>query len=323
MSTRRFLCAATIAVALSLFSHQPVFAQSDSPYPFQGQAGFVADLSVTDVDIDRQRVMAAASDGTVYTVDTQDAAIVLRDTKQPGETGDLIPGMRLHVVGTLLPQHILAADRVEVLPYQPGRVAPVPPPAPADDRVTLRGTVAALDDAQSGFTLHVRDHARRIVIDDQSDLSGLAPGDPAHQGVHVGERVTVVGAYQPDGAILADLVTVAVHPPSPLPPHRSRRVTEPVPASVAPVPYTPVPASLSHLTGEVSSTSNKLSTRDIKVRVSPSREVTVHVPHDAQILRDGRPLSVHNIAKGDIVSVEGTPDGDAVKASRIVVLPPL
>ena len=114
--------------------------------------------------------------------------------------------------------------------------------------------------------------------------------------LHPGDRVTVAGTFQPDGSVVADTVSLT----------RMLR-------SVG-------PARRPGLTGPVVSTSDPLRSRDIKVRDSSGRDVTVHVPRGASITRDGKPVSVHDLGKQDVVHVDGTPDGDALRASAITVV---
>jgi hypothetical protein len=72
----------------------------------------------------------------------------------------------------------------------------------------------------------------------------------------------------------------------------------------------------------VSKTSDRYLSRDIKVRMDSGREVTIHVPHDARVVRDGQPISVHDLTGDDVVRVIGSFNGDDFKATRIDVLRP-
>ena len=44
------------------------------------------------------------------------------------------------------------------------------------------------------------------------------------------------------------------------------------------------------------------------------------VGRDAQVLRHGQPISVHDLTTSDVIRATGDYDGDDFKASRVVVL---
>ncbi len=270
-------------------------------YPLSAPRAFQESVTVTRVDIDRDRVQAVDDSGRAYTLDTYQAAIALRGTDRPGHTGDLVPGMRLHVQGTLASAEVVEVKNVQVLPFRAPRVSPTAPAGPRDTGpVTLRGTVESADSHNHLIVVRVRDHERTIYINSQTSLQDVNSDNPGHLAYLPGERVTVVGAFQQDGTILANTI--------------SRRL-QPGPRTFA----APLP-DLNTLIGPITKQSSRYGSRDIKVRVSVDREVTVHVPHDAQVFRADRPISVHDLAKTDVVRVRGTPDGDDFNASRIDVL---
>ncbi len=271
-------------------------------YPYQGQANFVVSGTVTAVDIDRDRIALTADGGHAYTLDTYKASIALRGTDKRGMTADLVPGMRLRARGTRVSADIVEADTVTVLPYvggvPPGGVQrPIAPPL-ADQSITLRGTVESVDNNRGAFVVRVNDHTRTIMVNERTDYGYITWNGPVDRIlVNVGDRVTVAGTLKRDGTVLAAAVT--------------RRAALLVGDAA---PHRGV------LTGPITRPSNHLTSRDIKVRVSVGQEVTVHVPRDTPIQRDGRPISVHSLSRNDVVRVEGAPDGDDFKASRIVVL---
>ncbi len=298
---RRFsplLLACTLWMLFALSPAPPAHAQD---YPLSAPAAFHADVTATRVDIDRDRVQAVDDSGRAYTLDTYQAAIALRPPDRPGHTGDLVPGMRLRVQGTFASPQIVEASNIQVLPFRAPRASPTARAALHETGpVTLRGTVESVDSHNHLVIVRVRDHERTVYINRQTDLQDVDAANPDHLAYLPGQRVTVVGAFQPDGTILANTI--------------SRRV-QPGPRT------TPAPApDINTLVGPVTKQSSRFGSRDIKVRVSVDREVTIHVPHNAQIFRSDRPLSVHDLAKGDVVRVRGTPDGDDFNASRIDVL---
>lgn len=298
---RRFLLLLSTCAALLLPTLSPAPPARADDYPLSTPQAFRADLTVTRVDIDRNRVQAVGDSGRAYTLDTYQAAIALRGTDRPGHTGDLVPGMRLRVQGTLASADIVEASSVQVLPYRASRAAsPAPPPVRDLGAVTLRGTVESVDSHSRLLVVRVRDHQRTVLVNAQTDLQDVDTGNPDHLAYLPGERVTVVGTLRPDGAVLADTISHRVQPGP---------RTAPAPA-----------ADLNTLIGPVTRQSSRYNSRDIKVRVSVDREVTVHVPRDTQVFRGDRPISVHDLAKADVVRVQGAPDDDDFKASRIDVL---
>jgi len=158
--------------------------------------------------------------------------------------------------------------------------------------------VESVDNNRGAFVVRVNDHTRTIMVNDRTDYGYITWDGPVDRIlVKVGDRVTVTGTLERDGTVLASTVT-------------RREVLQAGDTA----------AHRNVLTGPVTRPSNHLTSRDIKVRVSVGQEVTVHVPRDTAIMRDGQAISVHSLSRNDVVRVEGTPDGDDFKASRIVVL---
>lgn len=305
---KHLLLLASLLLCASFLLLRPLPASAQNPdYPFQTQA-FAADMTVTHVDPDRDRVQATGDNSKAYTLDTYRAAIVLIGTKRTGQTGDLVEGMRVHVAGTLVSSAaIVEADRVSVLPFHAPSAPPASPNAPiyktpAPDNgqntggVTLRGTVESVDDRRGQFVVRVGDHTRTVRLTYDTDVSAL-PENTGHVPVRPGDRVTVAGTFGPNGSVTADAVSLT----------RTLR-------AIGPARRPP------GLTGPVVATSDRLRSRDIKVRDGSGRDVTVHVPHNALVTRDGRPISIHELGKQDVVRVDGTPDGDAVRATAITVI---
>jgi len=298
---RRLFPLLSVCAVLTLLALSPPPPVRGDDYPLSAPTAFQANVTVTRVDIDRDRVQAVDDHGRAYTLDTYQAAISLRGTDRPAHTGDLVPGMRLHVQGTLASAQIVEATNIQVLPFRASRVSPTAPLGPRDTGpVTLRGTVESVDSHNHLLVVRVRNHQRTVYLNHQTDLQDVDANNPNHLAYLPGERVTVVGAFQQDGSVLAGTV--------------SRRVQPGPRAFAAPTP------DLNTLIGPITRQSSRYGSRDIKVRVSVDREMTVHVPHEAQVFRADRPISVHDLAKTDVVRVRGMPDGDDFNASRIDVL---
>jgi hypothetical protein len=312
-----------LAIGLATLQIAPArSAEGVDSYPFQGDQNFRTDGVVTMVDPDRDRVTITAPDGRHYNLDTSDTHIKLLLTDEPGDTGDLVVGMHIRVSGRLLGTDVVAADQINVQPYtgasppqapQPPEepAATVPPPAspapaPSVDtgrHIELRGTVESVDDDLGLLVVHVRDHSRTVYVDNHTDLTAVPSPDDSHIGVHSGDRVTVQGTLRGDGGVTAAAISLT----------RGQAVAK------AP-PFARYAGDEHHLVGRVSRESDKYSTRDIKVRLDPGHDVTVHVPHDVQVLRGGRPISVHELTVEDVVRVVGSYDGSDFVATRIDVL---
>lgn len=174
-------------------------------YPYQGQP-LVADGVVNHVDAGRDRVTFTSDDGRTFTLDTSQADITLLDGNRAGLTGDLSSGMRVHVHGQLLSADIAEVDQMRVLPALPsGSTRPA--------EIELRGTVDSVDTQNGSFVVRIKDkvgsHTRAILLADNTDLSGLGRLDPSRFPVKPGDRVTVGGILQPDGAVLAGVLSLS------------------------------------------------------------------------------------------------------------------
>jgi hypothetical protein len=285
------------------------------------------------VDADRDRVTISTSDGRQYNLDTGDCIIRLRTSSQPGETGDLVAGMHVRISGRLLAAGVVAADTVTVLPYsddhpsedrptgpvavsdEPAPPVDNPPASSADSHIRLRGTVESVDDDAGVVVVHVRDHARTVRIDHHTDLTDIPSPDDDHIGLHPGDRVTVSGMLHGDGTVTADAVSLSQNiDAARTNPDAGYKVREQGASGGD------VDNNDHQIVGRVSHESDRLLSRDIKVQLEPDREITVHVPHDARVLRDGRPISVHELTEEDVVRVVGYWDGNDFHADRIDVL---
>jgi hypothetical protein len=268
-------------------------------------AGLRADDSSTEVhltgtldsvDVGGSHAVIVTESGLRYTLDTGHADITTHG--DAGRTGELTPEMHVQVAGEPLSDGTIRVDRIAVEDNgaSPAPDTPVAPaPAAGPETIHLHGSVISVDERAGSFIVHINDHTRTIFVDDSTDFSddGQSPsGDDDSLPVQAGDRVTVGGVMRPDGTVVADTV----------------QDDGATPADAA-------------LIGRVVTPSSRYSTRDIKIRVSTDRDVTVHVPNDAPVLRDGHRISVHDLTGADVVRVDGIPDGGALQATRVVVVP--
>lgn len=326
------LTTALVALGLAGGLTSALIVRADT-YPFEGQSNFSLDGTVDRVDVDRDRVIVVGDDSRTYTLDTSRSSIALRGTSRSGETGDLIAGMRLHVTGTRLSGDIIEADRVAVQPFRSARPtvpmpghrsnAPVRNSDPYDRSsdpyssdpyssgssyndsrgITLRGTVDSVDNRRGTFVLRVNNHTRTVRVNENTNLNDL--GRSYNSGdrlpMRVGDRVSVAGVLQSNGTVIAD--TISARSLTGNSNYRNdstfRRGNQ--------------------LLGVVSQTSSKFMSRDLKVRLSSGREVTVHVPKNISVRRNGRAISVHELTSDDQVRIDGSYSGNDFKATRIEV----
>ena len=284
-------------------------ATRSDPLPFEPKP-FVQSGVLEKIDDERDRVIFRADTGQRYTLDMTDSTILLANTTRHGTLPDLRPGMRVHVSGQLLSPSIAEAMQVRVLGAKVVRPTPRPAPAPSPTLespsvFTARGNVKLVDIKRGSFVLTVQDHTRTILLADDTDLAGLGKAEPQAFPVKIGDRVTVAGALQPDGTVLAGAISF------------SRDVTIP------PRTFPPRPRISQNqiLVGRVSSTSDRFSSRDIKIRLEDDQEVKVKVPRGVAIRRDGQPLSVHDLRGGDLLRVSGKYEGEDFRAMRVEVVP--
>ena len=281
------------------------------PYPFPGKP-FVQNGVVVKVDADRDRVIFQGDNGNRYTLDTSDSGVTLPDGSRAAMTPDLSPGMRIHVSGKLLSPGIAQVSQMRVLtlgapphpkpPAEPAAASKTPSISDDPNVITLRGTVETINTQLGAFVVKVKDHTRTILLADDTDLTGLGKIDLAAFPVKIGDRVTVAGALQSDGQVLAGAISF------------SRTVA--FPTSIA-------PAQNRVLLGQISSQSNQYTSRDIKIRLAGGREVKIEVPRGIPIRREGQPISVHDLKGDEWVRVTGLYEGNDFQATRIeAIIPP-
>ncbi len=187
------------------------------------------------------------------------------------------------------------------LPAAPAADKPPTAAAPDVPDAKLRGTVTALDLRRGAFVLRVNDHPYTIYVTPDTNIAALGLSAANRFPVTLAERISVGGPVQPDGSVLAVLLTT------------SRDID-----------YTSGPDQPNRiLFGRISSRSGRLRGRDIKIRGADGLETKIKVGHGILIRRSGRPISVHDLTGSDDIRVVGTRDGTDIKAARIDVLAPL
>ena len=108
----------------------PAFPLPPEPAPAPAQPQLNVDGLIREVDPAQGRVTLLGDDDKRYTLDTRATDIILRGTERAGQTADLARGMRVRLIGVLLPNGWVEADRLRVLPAPeaPGSLpAPVAP----------------------------------------------------------------------------------------------------------------------------------------------------------------------------------------------------
>ena len=108
--------------------YAPTLPLPAEPPPAPAQPQINLDGLIRDVDAAHDRVSFLTDDDKRYDLDVRNADIILRGTARAGQTADLVHGMRVRLVGALLPSGLVEADRLRVLP--PAEEPPAPPVAP-------------------------------------------------------------------------------------------------------------------------------------------------------------------------------------------------
>ncbi len=267
-------------------------AQTD-PLPISGQHVTLAG-TLKRVEAGPHAALFAGDDGRQYILDLSQAKIVL-----PGGAHlPLLAGTRGTVSGLGNEDGSITVSRFQAVP---AAVIPAPiPTAPEPLDFTVRGTVEAINLERGAFVLRINTHTRTVYVTPDTNTLGL-PSVGAGFPVQPGQRVTVGGSLQPNGTVLAGLLTakedVDYHTPAALP----NRI----------------------LFGMVSSPVNKLGRRDIKIREAEGgTETKIGVPRGIPIRRAGTQVSVYDLSRRDSVRVTGRIAGTDFRAARIDVLSP-
>lgn len=268
-------------------------AQTDPP-PISGQHVTLAG-TLKRVEAGPHAALFAGDDGRQYVLDLSQAKIIL-----PGGVKlPLLPGTRGLVSGLGNPDGSITVSRFQAIP---AAVIPTPiPTAPEPLDFTVRGTVEAIDLERGAFVLRINTHTRAVFVTPDTDVSGLADVGTGRFPVQPGQRVTVGGSLQPDGTVLAGLLTAKEDVNYHTAASRPNRI----------------------LFGTVSSPANKLGHRDIKIRLADGgTETKIAVQRGIPVRRTGAQISVYDLSRRDQVRVTGRMDGMELRASRVDVLAP-
>ena len=211
--------------------------------------------------------------------------------------------MRAYVSGEGREDGTIAVSlfRVQSVPAPPVPIHPTEIKSAEPLDVTVRGTVDSVDLEEGAFVLRISRHTRTVFVTADTDLSGLGPIPADRFPVRPGQRVTVGGALQPNGTVLAGVLT-------------HKEDIDYITAANQPNRV---------LVGAVLSVAGKLRGRDVNIRSADGTETKIQVPRDIPIRRLGRPISVHDLNSRDRVRVTGRMVGAEFRAARIDVLAPL
>ena len=212
---------------LGLVYVAPTALADSTDYPYWGRPDFRLSGLVRAVDRDHARVTVESDSGHHYTVDTDRSNVLFHSfgtaQDREGRPGDLERGMRVRIVGTLVSQSLLEADRVRVL-----SLSELPAPAPivtlSLQSIALEGVIRSVDADHHLLTVTSQDDHRYTIDTVQTDivLPGLSRAGTLAD-LPQGTPVHLSGTLLSPNVIAADRVRVlpppeAVPPPAPLPP---------------------------------------------------------------------------------------------------------
>ncbi len=270
------ICSAAPAPAVSVAGQQVTFAGR-----------------IKRVEAGPHAALFTGDNGQDFVLDLSQARVIL-----PNGVKSLMPGQRGMVSGLGNSDGSIAVRRFQILPPPPVPAPIAAVPEPLD--ITVRGTVEAVILETGSFVLRVNTHTRTVYVTPDTDVSGLRPAASGAFPVQPGLRVTVGGALQPNGTLLAGVLTDKEDLTYQTAANQANRV----------------------LFGAVSSPANKLRGRDFRIRLADGTEVKISSPHSVPIRRTGRPVSVYDLNRRDQVRVTGRLRGSDFVASRVDVLAP-
>ncbi len=245
--------------------------------------------TVKRVEADAQAALFTGDDGRDYLLDLSAATLSVS-----GGVRALKAGQRGTVSGLGNSDGSIAVSRLQVLaPPLPASQAASGEPAD----YTVRGTVESVSAAREAFTLRVKTHTRTVYVTPDTDTRGL-PAFPGGVPVQPGRRVTVGGSLQPDGTVLAAVLSDRTDLDYHAAPGAANRV----------------------LLGPVSSPANKLRGRDFKLAPPGGSEIKIVSARRVPVRREGRPISVYDLSRRDTVRVVGRLKGADLEAARVDVL---
>lgn len=249
--------------------------------------------TIKRVEAGPHSALFTGDNGQDFVLDLSRAKVIL-----PNGIKSLTPGQRGMVSGLGNSDGSIAVRRFQILPPAPVPVAIAAVPEPLD--VTVRGTVEAVSLETGSFVLRVNTHTRTVYVTPDTDVSGLRPEASGPFPVQPGRRVTVGGALQPNGTLLAGVLTDKEDLNYQTAANQANRV----------------------LFGAVSSPANKLRGRDFRIRLLDGTDVKIGSPHSVPIRRTGRPVSVYDLNRRDQVRVTGRLRDTDFEAARVDVLAP-
>ncbi len=248
---------------------------------------------VKRVEAGPHAALFTGDNGQDFVLDLSQAKILL-----PDGVKSLAPGQRGTVSGRGNSDGSIAVRRFQILPPPPIPALVAAAPEPLD--VTVRGTVEAVNFEAGSFVLRVNTHTRTVFVTPDTVISGLGPAASSAFPVQPGRRVTVGGALQPNGTLLAGVLTAKEDLDYGTAANQANRI----------------------LFGTVSSPANKLRGRGFRVRLADGTEIKIGSPHSIPIRRTGRLISVYDLNRRDQVRVTGRLHGADFEATRVDVLAP-
>lgn len=269
------VCSAAPAPAVSVAGQQVTFAGT-----------------VKRVEAGPQAALFTGDNGQEFVLDLSRAKVLL-----PSGMKSLMPGQRGTVSGRGNSDGSIAVSRFQVLPPPP---IPAPVAAVAEPLdVTVRGTVEVVNFETGSFVLRVNTHTRTVFVTPDTDVSGLGLAAPGLFPIQPGRRVTVGGALQPNGTLLAGVL------------------------AGKDLNYQTAPSQANRvLFGTVSSPANKLRGRDFRIRLAEGTEVKIGSQRGIPARRSGRQISIYDLNRRDQVRVTGRLRGTDLEAARVDVLAP-
>ena len=248
--------------------------------------------TIKRVEAGPHAALFTGDNGQDYVLDLSQAKVIL-----PPGVRSLQPGQRGTLSGRGNSDGSIAVSRFQILPPPPTPAPTLALPEPLD--LTTRGTVEAVNYALGSFVLRVNTHTRTVFVTPDTDVSGLGPAANGFP-VQPGRRVTVGGALQPNGTLLAGVLTDKEDLDFRTPPGFANRI----------------------LFGTVSSPANKLRGRDFRLRLADGTETKINSTRSIPVRRLGRQISVYDLSRRDTVRLIGRLQGSDFEAARIDVLAP-
>lgn len=166
--------------------------------------------AVRHVDIASNCLSIAGDDGSYYTVDVDNAAIILANIKRDANILNLATGMTIRVSGTLVSRSVIEADTVREVSDVEVK------PAAFDGANRANGDVASVEgvvqlvDSDNGRITVADGDGDRVVVDTFNAAIALARNEPDGRTADLarGMRVRIDGTRLPQGRMVADNVRV-------------------------------------------------------------------------------------------------------------------